>query len=87
MKARYLFGWLYGRDARGPQLYVWHDGPGRWGVTKDPARAARFESIDACKAFWRSKLAWPESYVKRETDGYLKYFREHAGHLEQVLPL
>ena len=69
--SKFIYGWQYGgKDCY--QQYVYQNKK-TWGVTKNPAEAKVFKSIQECQEHWKSKH-WPGEFENCITNGYLQYF-------------
>ena len=81
--------YLVGRD----KSFIWrghysHDPQcSAWGFTEHIEDAYRFESLQSCIDYWRSRHNFPEDYEHCIWDGYLTFFEETKKGIRRVMPV
>lgn len=81
--------YLVGRD----KYFIWrghyrHEPQcSAWGFTEHIEDAYRFESLQACIDYWRSRHNFPKDYEHCIWDGYLTFFEETKRGLRRVMPV
>jgi len=57
-----------------------------WGMDENIEKAFRFESLQACLEFWRSRHNFPERYEHCIWNGYLTFWEETKKGIRRIMP-